>query len=109
MSQYDKKFDLRIKESHHDLHVTVQWLRHVADFRPQSNNPIIISSSPTGKNMRPADSALEIFRSPDHDLCIPGHRILRPREPWLYLEKYLIYKNHTYILYVNMTWSSTSN
>ena len=53
----------------------------MADFRLQSNNPIIISSSPMGKNMRPADSALEIFRSPDHDLCIPGRRILRPREP----------------------------
>ena len=31
--------------------------------------------------MRPADSALGIFRSPDHDLCVPGRRILRPREP----------------------------
>ena len=57
--------------------------KHVADFRLQSNNPIIISSSPTGKkNMRPADSALGIFRSPGHDLCVPGRRILRPREPW---------------------------
>ena len=34
--------------------------------------------------MRPADSALGIFRSPDADLCVPGHRILRPREPWGY-------------------------
>ena len=32
--------------------------------------------------MRPADSALGIFRSPDPDLCVPGRRILRPREPW---------------------------
>ena len=31
--------------------------------------------------MRPADSALGIFRSPDADLCVPGRRILRPREP----------------------------
>ena len=31
--------------------------------------------------MRPADSALGIFRSPDPDLCVPGRRILRPREP----------------------------
>ena len=34
--------------------------------------------------MRPADSALGIFRSPDHDICVPGRRILRPREPCLY-------------------------
>ena len=32
---------------------------------------IIISSSPTGKNMRLADSALGIFRSPDPGLCVP--------------------------------------
>ena len=37
----------------------------------QSNNPIIISSSPMGKNMRPANSALGIFRNPDLDLYIP--------------------------------------
>ena len=57
-------------------------------LRLQSNNPIIISSSSTGKkNMRPADSALGIFRSPDHDLCVPGRRILRPREPCYGLHK----------------------
>ena len=56
----------------------------MADFRLQSNNLIIISGRPTGKkNMRPADSALGIFRSPDPDLCVPGRRILRPREPWV--------------------------
>ena len=32
--------------------------------------------------MCPADLALEIFRSPDPDLCVPGRRILCPREPW---------------------------
>ena len=32
--------------------------------------------------MRPEDSTLGIFRSPDPGLCIPGHRILRSREPW---------------------------
>ena len=31
--------------------------------------------------MRRADLALGIFRSPDPDLCVPGRRILRPREP----------------------------
>ena len=35
--------------------------------------------------MRPVDSALGIFRSPDHDLCVPGRRILRPREPCIVL------------------------
>ena len=34
--------------------------------------------------MRPADYALGIFRSPDPDLCVPGRRILRPREPCIY-------------------------
>ena len=29
--------------------------------------------------MRPADSALGIFRNPDPDLCVPGRRVLRPR------------------------------
>ena len=38
--------------------------------------------------MRPADSALGIFRSPGHDLCVPGRRILRPREPCI-KEKYI--------------------
>ena len=53
-----------------------------ADFRLQSNNLIIINSSHMGrKNMRPADSALGIFRSPDPDLCVLGRRILRPRDP----------------------------
>ena len=28
--------------------------------------------------MHPADSALGIFRNPDPNLCVPGHRILRP-------------------------------
>ena len=28
--------------------------------------------------MPPADSALGIFRSQDHDLCVPGRRILHP-------------------------------
>ena len=48
----------------------------------QSNNPIIISSSRTGKKTRPAGSALGIFMSLDPDLCVLGHRILRPWEPW---------------------------
>ena len=30
--------------------------------------------------MRPADLALGIFRNPDPDLCVPGRRILCPRE-----------------------------
>ena len=47
----------------------------------QSNNPIIISRGPTGKNMRPADSALGIFKNSDPDVCVPGRSILRPRVP----------------------------
>ena len=46
----------------------------------QSNHPVVISSSPTGKNMCPVDSAFKIFRNPDPDLC-PGTSSLRPREP----------------------------
>ena len=48
------------------------------------NNPNIISISSTGKNMRPQDSALGIFKNPDLDLCVPGRRILHPQEPWIY-------------------------
>ena len=36
--------------------------------------------------MRLADSALGFFRSPDHDLCVPGRRILRPWEPCYHIE-----------------------
>ena len=35
--------------------------------------------------MRPTDSALGILRSPDPDLCVPGRRILRPREPCYFI------------------------
>ena len=53
----------------------------MADLRLQSNNPIIMSLVQPEKNLRPADSALGIFRSPDHDLCIPGRKFCVPENP----------------------------
>ena len=39
--------------------------------------------------MRPAGSALGIFRSQDPDLCVLGRRILCPREPCIYIYIYI--------------------
>ena len=53
--------------------------------------------------MRPADSASGIFRSQDPDLCIPGRRILRPREPCLYDNVFVMsYVNILFTFIINI-------